>query len=117
MFFARCVVYLVGLLPQEGRFWREVRLMSGYYDCEEKVVEWHRVELERLDSRFRYQQECLRQIDWKEEARVHADVLDRYRKTGPERMRRLEEAIREYPQERVDAVTQACVSALKRKDH
>ena len=54
-------------------------------------------------------------INWEEEARVHSNILDRYKQTGAERMQRLDQAIRKYPQERVDAVTQACASALKQR--
>jgi len=142
MFFERFVLYVAGLLPKRSKLYRHFCLVFNRNACEEKVVTWHRAELERMDWRFRFQQNSLRlvaardralaegigpsdprypsiedfhRIDWEEENRVHSDILDRYKKTGAERMRRLDEAVREYPQERVDAVTQACVSALKKE--
>ena len=146
LFFARCVVYICGFLPKQpnqARFSAHVRLVLGYHDCVQKVAAWHRSELEKLDPLYRLLQERLAlgaaydkaesegispmdprypssfgfsEIDWEEEARVHSSILGNFKETGAERMRRLDEALREYPQERVDAVTRACVSALKPKD-
>ncbi|MCR4276164.1 MAG: hypothetical protein NUV90_02145 [Candidatus Parcubacteria bacterium] len=140
LLFARLVVWVGEFLPEDSKFTRHFCLVFSHNDCKQKVIEWHRTELEKLDLWYRLQQDSLRLvaareeaiakgigpmdprypnifdfsgIAWKEEGRVHADILDRYKKTGAERMRRLDEAIRNYPQERVDAVTQACRDALK----
>lgn len=122
--------------------WRYSRF---YENCKKTVAAWHLAELKRLSPLFDLTLQVLGyadaeivaeangikpfdsnypdmsrfgSINWKEEATVHADVLATYRKTGRERMKRLEEAVKlmdDYPQERVDAVTKACVSALKKK--
>ncbi|OYV63604.1 MAG: hypothetical protein B7X03_01135 [Parcubacteria group bacterium 21-58-10] len=137
MFFARCVVWVVERLPK-SKFRREAGLILNYADCRKKVIAWHRTELGRLNADFDLQQAALKlvaamdkahaegvkpddpkypdiwdYIDWREEVRTNSYILNRFRKTGDERMQRLAEAIREYPQERVDAVMQACQDALK----
>lgn len=56
MFFARCVVYLGGLLPRHSQFSAKPRRLFDYCGCIEKVVAWHRAELKRLDPEFSAQQ-------------------------------------------------------------
>ncbi len=134
LFFVRFVVGLGDMLPPgklRGRFFQRF----DYIGCKQEVVAWHLAELKRLDPLFAISQFALKVsaaydraeavgigpdgprypgfFDPKEEARIHSEVLQMYRGTGDERMRRLAEAVREYPQERVDAVAQACTSALK----
>lgn len=142
MFFARCVVFCLSFLlkNQKRPVHRYLLLLFDYNECKRKVIAWHKAKLEDFDPLYRTQQAGLRlvaarekahsegigpldprypdiedfmPIDWDEETRVHGDILAAYRKTGDLRMQRLAEAVEEYPQERVDAVTQACVSALK----
>lgn len=170
MFFARCVVYLGGLLPKKSKFSAQLRLLFDYYYCTGKVVAWHKAELERLDAGFRIEQagirlvaargkaiaegigpldpsypdfdDFLRHEGWEGDVRFSnpfageiaefaqieqglassADdgfdpkaVMETFRATSDQRMQRLDEAVRAYPQERVDAVTKACVDALKKK--
>lgn len=153
MFFTRCVVYLGGFLPKQSKFSAKLRLLFDYYSCKERVVAWHKVELEKLDAGFRIEQAGIRLVAAREKAIAEGigpldprypdlddflrregwegdvkffdpfagedfdpkAVLKTYRATSGERMRRLDEAVRAYPQERVDAVTQACVSALKKE--
>lgn len=145
MFFARLVVFLFDRIPEglmRMKVMRELYFQFDYFGCKQKVITWHHAELEKLDVVYAMQQRGLRVIaarekaraegigpddprypdviDWKEELKVHAEVLARYRESGGERMKRLEAALDlksdRYPQERVDAVTKACVNALKQKD-
>ena len=138
LLFALCVV---SFLPDPVRFppLLGVRIFPWYYVdlynyCEKKVVAWHLVELKKLDPLFALSQEALRisaaydqaeaagigpddprypdifgfyGINSRGKARVHSDIFARLKK------KRLDEAIREYPQERVDTVMQACADALK----
>lgn len=121
LFFARCVVYVLGLLPEQWRISRELQLVLGYDNCKKRVVAWHRAELEKLDSDFAFQQAGVRLtlarvkaaaagispldprypdfrgIDWNAEARVHSDVFQAYKKTSDVRMERLAEAVKKLP--------------------
>ena len=58
LFFAFCVL---ALIPAEskssGKFSQHLRLMLDYDGCEQKVIAWHRAELEKLDCIFVVQKE------------------------------------------------------------
>lgn len=70
MFFTRCWFYLLGLLPAQGRFSRRLRVGLGYYDCRDKIIALDRAELEKLDWRFRFQQDSFRLVAAREKARA-----------------------------------------------
>jgi|SRR3989344_5655173 len=55
MFFARFVLWLGDLLP-EGKLRGRLFQIVDYIGCRQKVIAWHRAELERLDPMFRLQQ-------------------------------------------------------------
>lgn len=62
MFFRHYWFYVLGLLPVHRRFPRYLRLVLGYYDDRDKLKEWHRAELEKLDPMFRLQRNSLRVV-------------------------------------------------------
>lgn len=58
MFFRHYRFYVLMLLPVHGRFsrlWRYLRVGLGFYDDKDKLMAWHRTELEKLDPMFRLQ--------------------------------------------------------------
>ncbi|MFA6519775.1 MAG: hypothetical protein WCT41_03055 [Candidatus Paceibacterota bacterium] len=145
------VVWLDQIFPERGMkispLHQSFRIRFHHRECERRIVAWYKAELERLDPDYALDTLGLRfagaervaeeagispdnpqysilinsMMDPREEARVHSEILEQYRRTGGIRMRRLATAVdmddaKDYPQERVDAVTKACMSALKRKD-
>jgi hypothetical protein len=86
-FFAFCIVGLVGLLPEQWKITRDVRVVTNFNYFEKEIAIWHQVELEKLDLDFRMQQASLRLIAAQEEARAkgigpsdprYPDILDFY---------------------------------------
>lgn len=113
MFFARCVVFCLSFLKNKRKpIYRHLLLIFDYYGCKRKVIAWHKTKLEKLDPLYRMEQAGLRLMMAREEA--HAAGI------GPSdpRYPGINDFVsidwdKKYPQERVDAVTEACVSALK----
>jgi hypothetical protein len=50
------------LLKPKSDFARAIGYTKFYYNTQEKVVAWHKRELERLDFRYCFQQEGLRLV-------------------------------------------------------
>ncbi len=60
MFFARLVVWVGEFLPEDSKFTRHFCLVFNHNDCKQKVIAWHRTELEKLDLWYRLQQDSLK---------------------------------------------------------
>jgi len=68
MFFARCVVYINGLLPRKSKLAMRFRLLFDYYDCKDKAVAWYKTELEKLDAGFHIERAAIRLVAAREKA-------------------------------------------------
>ncbi|MFA6414836.1 MAG: hypothetical protein WC217_01495 [Candidatus Paceibacterota bacterium] len=113
MFFAFLLVLLPN--PRAYRTIFGVNVLTGryfkFYDgCEKKALAWHRAEHKRLDPMFSLSLEVLGYAD----AQIEAEAKG-IKPFAPDYPKLDLGIVWAYPQERVDAVTRACASALKKE--